>query len=429
MSDKILSLRPDRALLVRHLEAYVGRTHTAQEPLALLVVQIKRGQEFGTLFGFRKLEGLMQQVADRLDHACRPADRILRTGECEYALILPELMNEGHAVLAAGKILRTFAEPLVIDNQLVSVGAGIGIALCPDHAKLAEPLLHCADLAQAAAERQGLQYAVYTASASAEMAGDWDIESELDRALDKGELEAFYQAKVRLRGELLTGAEALVRWRSPKRGLVPPDSFIPVAMHSGQIGPLTWSVLNMALQHASAWPTRFGPLSVSLNIAPPLLEDPTLVSRVADAMNVWGVKPNRLTLEITESAVMHNPEKSFDTIRELKSAGVLVSIDDFGTGYSSLANFKHMPASELKIDKSFVMGMLENQADTDIVRTILDLARTFHISVVAEGVENLEIVKALAKMKCDYAQGYYISKPLPNAEFVKFIQEYQPPIL
>lgn len=428
MSDKILSLRPNRPSLIRHLEGYRVRVAGSGKLLALLLVQVKRAQEFGVLFGFRSIEALMQQLAERLAGACRGDDRIIRTSEYEYAVILPELMNEGHAMLAANKLLRSLATPFELDRQIISVGASMGIALFPEHADNPDTLLRYAELALADAARSDVPYKVYAPSAPDELAGSWNIESELDTALDNGELEIFYQAKINLRGGLLAGAEALLRWRSPKRGLVPPNVFIPVATRSGQIGELTWSALNMALQHAAAWPTRFGPLSLSVNIAPTLLEDATLVSRVADAMGVWGAKPNRLILEITETAVMHNPEVSFETIRGLKSKGVLVSIDDFGTGYSSLANFKNIPASELKIDKSFVIGMLENQADASIVRTIIGLAQAFDLQVAAEGVENMEILRSLTNLQCNYAQGYYISQPLPANTFAQFINEYVPPV-
>lgn len=428
MSDKILSLRPNRPSLIRHLESYRVRAAGSRKPLALLVVQVKRAQEFGVLFGFRSIEALMQQLAERLAGACRSEDRIMRTGEYEYALILPELMNEGHALLAANKLLRSLTTPFEIDSQIISVGTSMGIALFPDHTDNSDALLRYAELAVADAARSDVPYKVYAPTAPDELAGSWDIESELDTALDNGELEIFYQAKINLRGGLLAGAEALLRWRSPKRGLVPPNVFIPVATRSGQIGELTWSALNMALQHAAAWPTRFGPLSLSVNIAPTLLEDSTLVSRVADAMGVWGAKPNRLILEITETAVMRNPEQSFETIRGLKSKGVLVSIDDFGTGYSSLANFKNIPASELKIDKSFVISMLENKADASIVRTVISLAQAFDLQVAAEGVENLEILRTLTNLQCNYAQGYYISQPLPADAFAQFINEYVPPV-
>jgi len=428
MSDKILSLRSNQPSLMRYLDSYIRRAHTSSKQLALLVVQVKRGQEFGALFGYRSIEQLMEQMAARLSDVCRKNDRVMRIGDHEYALILPDVMNEGHAILAANKILRALSIPFEVDNHMVSMGASMGIALFPDHAGQSDTLLQHAELALSDAIRSSAPYLLYKDSTPEKLAGAWDLESELDTAMDNGELEIFYQPKINLRGGLLAGAEALLRWRSPTRGIVPPNIFIPIATRTGQIKELTWSAINMALQHAAAWPTRFGPLTLAINIAPSLLVDETLVRRVADAMGLWSAKPNRLILEITESAMMDNPDISFETIRELKNRGVMVSIDDFGTGYSSLANFKNIPASELKIDKSFVMNMLTSKADANIVRAIIGLAQAFDLQVAAEGAESMEILRTLAALQCNYAQGYYISQPIPANAFAQFINEYVPPV-
>ncbi len=428
MSDKILSLRSNQPSLMRYLDSYIRRARTSRKQLALLVVQVKRGQEFGALFGYRSIEQLMEQMAARLSDVCRKDDRIMRIGDHEYALILPDVMNEGHTILAANKILRALSIPFEVDNHMVSMGANMGIALHPDHAGQSDTLLQHAELALSDAIRSGVPYLMYSDSTPEKLTGAWDLESELDTAVDNGELEIFYQPKINLRGGLLAGAEALLRWRSPSRGIVPPNIFIPIATRTGQIKELTWSAINMALQHAAAWPTRFGPLTLAINIAPSLLVDETLVRRVADAMGLWSAKPNRLILEITESAMMDNPDISFETIRELKNRGVMVSIDDFGTGYSSLANFKNIPASELKIDKSFVMNMLTSKADTNIVRAIIGLAQSFDLQVAAEGAESMEILRTLAALQCNYAQGYYISQPIPANALAQFINEYVPPV-
>lgn len=427
MSEKLLSLRPNRPSLIRYLESYLRRAHASDRQVALVVVQIKRGQEFGARFGYRTIEELVKQLSARLEVVCRDDDRVMRIGDYAYALILPDIMNEGHAILAANKILRSVSMPFAIEGHTVSIGTSMGIALFPNHAANPDRLLQNAELALSDAERHDAPYLMYTDATAQKLAGAWDLESELDTALDNGELEIYYQPKINLRGGLLAGAEALLRWRSPKRGIVPPNMFIPIATRTGQIGELTWSAINMALQHASTWPMRFGPLSIAINIAPSLLADEALVSRVADAIGLWGAKPNRLILEITESAVMDNPDVSFETIRELKNKGVSVSIDDFGTGYSSLANFKNIPASELKIDKSFVINMLTNRADTNIVRTIIGLAQAFDLQVAAEGAESMEILRVLAALQCNYAQGYYISQPVPASTFAQFVNEYVPP--
>lgn len=426
MTDKILSLRPNRSTLSRYLASYIRMAHDHDRQLGLLVMQVKRGQEFSALFGHNRTEALLEDLAERLDEVCRRDDRIIRTGDFEFALILPDIMNEGHAVLAANKILRTLSSPFEIDDNNVSIGVDIGIALFPDHAAKPETLMQHAALALNTASNSNDSYAVYTAAAPDQISDAWDIESELDAAMQNGEMEIYYQPKINLRGGLPCGAEALLRWQSPRRGLVPPSMFIPIALRTGQLKALTWSALNMALEHAANWPMRFGPLTVAVNISPSLLEDDSLVSRVTDAMAIWGTKPNRLTLEITESAVMRHPEMSFDTIRTLKTKGVTVSIDDFGTGYSSLANFKSIPASELKIDKSFVLNILTDKADAGIVKTIIDLAQTFDLQVAAEGAESIDTLKMLKTMGCHYAQGYYISQPLPPQAFAQFINDYTP---
>lgn len=428
MPDKILSLRSNRPSLMRYLDSYIRRAKSNGNQIALLVIQVKRGQELGALFGFRSIETLMEQLANRLADDCRDQDRIMRIGDHEFALILPDILNEGHSILAANKIIRSLSKPFELEKHIVSMGANIGLALYPDHAAQPDMLLQHAELALSDAINSGTQYLMYKDDTQENLTGVWDMESELDSALDNGELEIFYQPKINLRGGLLAGAEALLRWRSPTRGLVPPGVFIPVATRTGQIKELTWAAINMALQHAADWPKRFGPLSLAINIAPSLLDDETLVRRVADAMNIWGAKPNRLILEITEAAMMDNTDISFETVRELKNRGVMVSIDDFGTGYSSLANFKNIPASELKIDKSFVMNMLTNKADANIVRAIIGLAQSFELKVAAEGVESMEILRTLAAMQCDYAQGYYISQPIPASAFIQFINEYVPPV-
>ena len=428
MSAKILSLRPNRPSLIRYLDSYMRRARTSGRQLALLIIQVKRGQEFGALFGYRSIEQLMEQLAERLADICRDRDRIMRIGDHEYALILPDILNTGHCILAANKILRALSAPFQVENRIVSMGANMGLAVFPEHAAQPDTLLQHAELALSDAIRSDAPYLMYKEDTQENLAGTWNMESELDTALDNGELEIFYQPKINLRGGLLAGAEALLRWRSPTRGIVPPNIFIPIATHTGQIRELTWSAINMALQHAATWPTRFGPLSLAINIAPSLLEDETLVRRVADAMGIWSAKPNRLILEITEAAMMDNIDVSFETIRELKNRGVMVSIDDFGTGYSSLANFKNIPASELKIDKSFVMNMLTSKADANIVRAIINLAKSFDLQVAAEGAESMEILRALAALQCNYAQGYYISQPIPANAFAQFISEYVPPV-
>ena len=427
MNDNILSLRPSRSSLIRYLETYVNAAGDGRQQLALLILRVQRGNELTALYGGRKAEMLMEEVAQRLRGLCREQDRIIRVADFEVAVILQNTLNAGHATLAANKALRLLATPLKFDELEILPVVCIGIAVFPDHALVSERLVQFAETALNDAESNRLPYSAYTEQASDDIAEAWEMEKELDAALANGEFEMHYQPKINLQTGLLAGAEALVRWRSPKRGLVLPDVFIPLVTSSGRLKALTWSTLNMALKHAVEWQQSGMPLTVAVNVSPALLDDESLVSWVADALAIWGTRPHQLTLEITESAVMGNAQASFATIRALRNQGVSVSIDDFGTGYSSLANFRNIPATELKVDKSFVAKLCSSTADASIVQTIVGLARAFKLDVAAEGVEDMETLRMLAAMGVNYAQGYVISRPLPLAEFQGYLRRYRPP--
>lgn len=425
MDENVVSLKPNRPILSRYLESYIEQAHKQEQQLALLLIQIQRGQELATLLGYRAIDRLLEESAARMCTVCRKQDRIIRIGDLEFAMILPDMLNDGHAMLAANKIVGKLAQPYALEAGTFSAESRIGIAMFPEHAAKVETLVQYAESALADAKASGLPYGIYTARSLSKIEEAWDIESAIDAGLRAGEFEVYYQPKINLHNRRLCGAEALVRWHHPKRGLVSPAEFIPAATKTGQLKPLTWSVLNMTLGHLAAWPTESGQLTVAINIAPTLLED-ELVNRVTDAMGIWGTKPDTLIVELTESGVMSQPELGFDILRHLRQKGVGVSIDDFGTGYSSLANFRHMPATELKIDKSFVTNMLVNEPDFRIVRSVIALGKSFDLAVAAEGAENLSTLGKLASSGCDYAQGYCISPPMPADTFNDFIADYTP---
>lgn len=425
MEDNILSLRPNRSLLLRYLESHIDQAHRSQEQLAVLMIQIQRRSELVALFTSRAIESLLEQFAVRLSGICRKQDRIVRTGDMEYAMFLPGVLNQGHALLAANRIILALAKPFVAEDREFPAEVRIGIALFPDHAGRPDTLVQYAESALQEAGAAKLPYAVYSGRIMDRLEEDWDMEGAIESGLRNGEFEVHYQAKIDLRNRSLTGAEALVRWRHPERGLVPPAEFLPVAGRSGKLKALTGSVINMALQHASVWPKSTSRLSVSVNIDPSLLDE-DLVGRVSDSLALWGMPPGALTLEITESGVMNQPEVGFATLRRLRDRGVRISIDDFGTGYSSLGNFRHIPAGELKIDRSFVTRLLTDPFDARIVRSIVALAKAFEIEVAAEGAENFSILGKLGALGCDYAQGYCINPPLPVDAFLAVIAEYEP---
>lgn len=424
VEDNVVSLRPNRALLLRYLDSSITQAHRSEEQVAVLLIELQRGAELSTLFSGHSTESLLELIAARLAAICRKQDRIVRTGDHEFIMFLPAILNEGHALLAANKIMLALSQPFEVAGRALPAEVKIGIVLFPDHAARPETLVQYAESALTEAKAAKLPYALYTGRAMDKMAETWDMESAIESGLHNGEFTVHYQPKIDLRDRRLCGAEALVRWHHPERGMVSPGEFIPVAARSGKLRSLTWSVLNMALENAARWPTRLGSLTVAVNIAPSLLDE-ALVDRVADALGMWGARPAALVLEITESGVMSQPEVGFGTLKRLRDRGVGISIDDFGTGFSSLGNFRHVPATELKIDRSFVTNMLTDPFDARIVRSIVGLAKAFDLEVAAEGAENISTLGKLAAVGCDYAQGYCISPPLPSDAFAGLIEEYE----
>ncbi len=243
---------------------------------------------------------------------------------------------------------------------------------------------------------------------------DLTLRHRIEEGLSQGEFVLYHQPKAHLGFGNIVGAEALMRWHVPGRGVVSPLEFIPTAERSELIRPMTWFALKAAVAECRQWPQEIG---VAVNIAPTLLDDPELVRVVHDALAIFGVAPGRLTLEVTESGLASNPARAFEVLSGLRDQGVRVAIDDFGTGYSSFAHFRDIPADELKIDRSFVSKMLRSDADARIVKAIIDLAHNFGMKVVAEGVEDAATAERLKTLTCDYLQGFWLAKPMPPIEF------------
>ena len=423
VQDKLTRL-PDRRAFFERLRTTIGERSNTNRLLAVLILDLNRFREINAALGHHTADLLLQHLAQRLRDMLRESDTLARIGDDEFAMLLPTVMNLGHATLAANKIQKVMEEPFSVDGQEVNITGSIGIALCSQHGTHIEQLMQRADTAVSMAKRSPSGFAVYDSDK-----GDGDpglshlsLESELHNAIGDGELALYYQPKINIKTGQTHGVEALVRWDSPKRGFMPPDEFIPLAEATGLIQPLTQWVLNTALRQCASY-ARNMELSVAINLSPCNLRDPELPDLILCALETWDVAPMRLVLEITENAVMENPDHSLKILAQLSGAGLSLSIDDFGTGYSSLAYLRKLPVNELKIDKSFVMNMAEDQDNAMIVRSIIDLARNFHLKVVAEGVENEPTLDMLARLDCDYAQGYYISRPVPLAELDKWMTE------
>lgn len=418
--------RSDQSRFLNQLGKVLKRVSGSGELTGLVIVELQGFNRIATQIGYQASDAVLVKFGMSLSLIGKKKATVARTGDHKFAIILEGLKNEGHAVLAANKIERLAKEPIVSPDGHVVLDVAIGIALFPQQANSAEALLQRAELALAAAADGEKSHEIYSPGITKEIASLWGMENEILGALEHDEFEVFYQPKICLRENRPIGAEALLRWNSPRRGLVPPDIFIPVAEAAGSIRALTWFVLNTALRQSSSWTKKWPNLAVSVNVTAIDIRDSEFVDVITEAVGMWGGVYERLTLEITESAIVTDPETCFERLRELGEKGVGISIDDFGTGYSSLSHFKNIPANEIKVDKSFVMNMLNDKADELIIRSIVDLAHNFDKKVIAEGVENVEVEALLREIGCDYVQGYYYEKPMPHAQIVDWLRDFQP---
>jgi len=406
----------NRALLrerVEHALAHAPR-------LALLLMDLDRFKEVNDTLGHQAGDLLLQRIGPRLRDVVRDGDTVARLGGDEFALLLPGADAEG-AVRVTQALLGALAEPFDLEGRRVDIGASAGIALYPDHGADATTLLRQADVAMYSAKRARTGHAVYAAAQDRHTPHRLALMGELREALAAGALALHYQPLVALASGRMIGVEALLRWPHPERGLVPPDEFIPLAEHTGLIGAVTVWVLERALGQVAAWEATGLVTGVAVNLSAHTLHEPGVYDMVAEALQRHQVAPARLTLEVTESALMLDPDHARAVLGRLRALGVRVSIDDFGTGYSSLGYLKDLPADEVKIDKGFVLGMgAEGHTgaftNAALVQSIVAMAHALGLGVVAEGVETAAVEQRLAALRCDTAQGYYLSRPVPPAE-------------
>jgi diguanylate cyclase (GGDEF)-like protein len=403
---------PNRTLLHRRAE----RALRGDELGAILLIDLDRFKEVNDTLGHDYGDALLIEVAERLQGALRRGDTLARLGGDEFAVLLDRLPDRAAVVELAGRLQDALRRPIALRGVAVELEASIGVALYPEHGTTAGELLQRADVAMYDAKRGRHGVATYTRERDPYNEDRLGLLAELRRAIDEDELVLHYQPKVSVGGGGLTGVEALVRWEHPVRGLLAPDAFVPLAERTGAIADLTRWVVDRALAQCAAWRAQGFDLPVAVNLAAANIVDVTLPAAVGELLQRHGVPAERLECEISEHTVMADPVRASDVLGGLRELGVRLSLDDFGTGHSSLAYLKQLPLDEVKIDRSFVAAMAEDSSDAVIVRSTIDLARNLGLEVVAEGVETAEVMQALADLRCDTAQGYYISRPLPAAE-------------
>jgi len=415
----------ERESLYIQLEQSIQLHQGESGNLAILHIGINHFRQFNILYGYQIGDQLLEELYRRLQLVLREQDYVLRSGNCEFFVVLCDVFNEGHATLAAIKLLTALNESFALPDGEFNVRAAIGIVMFPQHASEVRALLRKAEIALIDARAADPAYVLYAEQPQQTELNTLEIESELGKAIDRDQFELYLQPQVDLKTGRLFGAEALLRWKNGERGFIPPGLFIPVAEQSGQIYEITLWTINAALWLMKDWPETSGPMKVAVNLSTKVLGEPGLVETIVSALKLHGCDFANLTLEVTESALIDDMSSGFNSLEELKSLGINISIDDFGTGHSSMAYFKNIPANELKIDKSFVLSMLEHKKDRHIVNTVINMAQGFDLKVIAEGIENEQTFEALKLAGCDIAQGYYLARPLAQDDFIAWLNHYR----
>jgi diguanylate cyclase (GGDEF)-like protein len=419
----LLTDLPNRTLLHDRLQQALLAARRDRTPLALLMLDLDRFKEVNDTFGHHYGDLLLREVGPRLLRAVRGSDTVARMGGDEFAILLPGV-GADTATAIATRLTRALAEPFLLDGLSFDVGVSIGIAHHPEHGAAVDELLRRADVAMYIAKRTGSGQAFYAPDQDPNSPDRLLLMGELRKAIDQDEFTLHFQPKVDLATGQVRGAEALVRWLHPQRGLVPPDQFIAIAEQTGLIRPLSRWVLGAALRQWRQWQLAGLEIEIAVNLSMHDLHDPELPTIIAGLLATWAVAPAWLRVEITESMLMADPTRALTIVTRLREMGVRISIDDFGAGYSSLAYLKRLPIDELKIDRSFVRQLATDENDATIVRSTIALAHDLGLTVVTEGVEDHAAWDRLVAFGCDGAQGYLVSRPLPAADFVAWLSQW-----
>lgn len=414
---------PNRTLLADRLQQAVlraGRDHTL---VGVMLVDLDHFKRINDTLGHSTGDRLLREVAARLQECARPGDTVSRQGGDEFAVLLPELDVNDEAARIAQRILDIVAEPIRLDSQELHISCSIGVSLFPRDGRTAEMLLKNADTALYRAKDMGRNsYQYYLSGATMVARERLTLETTLRHAVDRQQLELYYQPKWDFHADAITGAEALIRWNHPQLGLLPPARFISIAEESGLILQMGEWVLRTAAREVNELHNGgFPNLRVAVNLSTRQFRQTELAERIREVLTDIGFDASCMELELTESILMHHTEENLATLKAFKAMGLQIAIDDFGTGYSSLGYLHRFPVDVLKIDRTFVMDLPANENSIAIVNAILTLAHGLGLEVVAEGVETVEQLAFLRAHGCDQGQGYYFGKPMPLVEFRKLL--------
>lgn len=410
---------PDHLGLLAKLDGMLGRLD-GQGRMGLALLSLDCLARIDGMLGYLAGDVLCAEVAGLLRQALKPGDSVYRVGRAELACVLGKLTSPGHAVLAANRILRALDARLSVEGSFIRATPRVGIAI-GERGDDGNTLLRRANVAMHEARRSHEHYAVYEPRLDEPNRIQFQLQNALREAIEDNSLAVSFQPKLHLRTNTIAAVETLVRWNHVARGDIPPSHFIPVAEASGFISDLTLRVLNAALRDYAAMSAVAENIQVAVNLSAKDLQERHLPELVQQLLGTWNVPAARLTLELTETAMLEDEAVYVDALSRLREIGVHLSIDDFGTGYSSMSRLRNLPLDEVKLDISFVRDMLASPRDERIVGSMIALAHDLGLSVVAEGVEDGATLQRLREYDCDLVQGYWVSKPLSLDELVAFL--------
>ncbi len=412
----------NRTLFQDRLHQAILTGEREKRVFALVMIDLNRFKEINDTLGHHNGDLVLRETASRLSEGLRQSDTIARLGGDEYALLLPTVKDSVSAIFTLDKIVQLFEKPMLLDGLPTYISPSLGLALYPKDGTDAETLMRRADVAMYEAKHRKSGHALYTADLEQDGMDRMGLQSELLSGIANAELVLHYQPKIDITSGRVGGVEALVRWHHPKRGLLAPDDFIPLAEKTGLIKPLTTWVLKEALRQCKEWEIQGLDLVVSVNISISNLQDPVFPQILSHVLSESGVSPAKLELEISENGIMVEPPRAIEAILCLSQLGVRIIIDDFGTGYSSMAYLSKLSVARIKVDKSFVKDMVDNNNNAVIVRSIINLGHNLGLNVVAEGVENNATWDQLKLLGCDSAQGYCMSRPIPAEQIPQWVK-------
>ncbi len=409
---------PNREHMQGIIEGEISRNQHHLKPFSLILLDLDQFKEINDTLGHDAGDAILIETASRLKRCTPLSGVVARLGGDEFALLVCG-DDAQHTLKIADTLSRVLQQPFMEGEQALHIRASVGIAMCPDHGTSFTALLRRADIAMYEAKRRLSDYIIYDSEIDKHSLRKLTMSTELREALERNELVIYFQPKLDIVSNVISSAEVLVRWQHPRMGLVPPDEFIPLAEQTGLIDSLTLIVLRSALRQCQAWRAAGTPVKLAVNLSAWNLQNDALPERISALLNEFELPPSSLELEITESAIFSDLAHASEILDRIYATGVQLAIDDFGTGYSSLSHLKKLPVSYIKIDKSFVMDMDNNENDAAIVRASIDLAKNLGLKVIAEGIEHKQTLEELTKLKCDMAQGHFISRPLSADHFEK----------